>query len=242
MMQMSWNKAKPMNGRTTRMVQIALGLVAAAVLGGTLAPQAAAGDHPAPVLMQLARNDHPLGELDEGPHRYRHGRRPLSEEQLDEALTLLEKLHPELAEKLKARQAKQSELDPEDRDHVGAIIQRHFPRLRHLLQLKDTDPAMYELRVEDVRLTLQSRRLAQQYSEALRQEDEQRAEQRFDELQALLEAHFEIRQRLRQLELQRLEQRIAALREQIEAREDDRDEVIEQRLHELVGTEEGARW
>ena len=185
--------------------------------------------------------DEARGPLGAPPHKGPGGPggpgfdRGLSPDDLDEAIALLERIKPELAERLAAARE-------ENPRRVAHVIGKRFPRLRFLLHLKDRDPQMYELRVEDLRLTYESRHLAEEYQRLLREDEDNAAEDVRDELMELIESHFDVRQAIRERELARLEQRIEDLREQIEARADDRDELIEQRAAKLVGTEDGAEW
>lgn len=227
---------------TVDAASLALAVFVVVALGVSFPAHAEGGAPTDPLLQPLAQADHPLKDAKDKPRDYHRKRAPLSESQIDEALELLDTLHPDLAAKLREHRSEQANLSDEQRRKVGAIIQHRFPRLRYLLYLKKTDPEMYELRVEDVRLTLESRRVAERYTTARREDDRQRMRDLEDGLEGLLEEHFEVRQQLHELELQRLEQRIETLRDQIEAREDDRDDVIEQRLGELIGTDDGARW
>ena len=216
---------------------LALALGAVLLLAWSASPALRAEDRRGPgdgtpKLGDKVRDEKPHADK-RGPHEW-HGP-PLRRDQLEAALDVIAKVRPDLVERLEALR----EREPRRLSHV---LQRRFPRLRHLLRLKEHDPPMYELRVEDVRLTLKSQRLAQDYQAAQRNERDDEAEQLREQLNALIERHFEVRQQINELELERLEQRIEALREQIEARADDRDDVIEQRVQELIGTEDGARW
>ncbi len=171
----------------------------------------------------------------DGDGRHSHYQLPMSEKQIDEALALLKKVRPALAQRL-------AQVRDESPQRVGWLIEHRFPHLRYLLELKENDPDMYELRVDDVRLSYESQDLAEQYRQAQKDNNHRQVRELRSKLEKLVESHFEVRQKIRQLELKRLEQRIEDLREQIEKRDDDRDELVEQRLGELVGTDEGVRW
>lgn len=157
----------------------------------------------------------------------RRGRRTMSESELDEALALLERVKPELADQLASLRA-------EDARRAGRLVQQRFPRVRYLLRLKEADPALYELRVDELALTYQGRSLAGEYLEARAADDNELAEAVRDELSVLLAEQFEVRQQIRRRKLEKLERRIAELREQIEARSTERDTLIGQRLDELL--------
>lgn len=205
--------------------------VAAGVKPGAAEAEKDGAPKPARALM-LAKAEpeqNPLGG--ERRHRGPHERRPMDEAELDKALALLERVKPELAERL-------SSLRAEEPREASRVIRERFPRLRHLLRLKEIDPPMYELRVEEVRLSYQSRDLVKEHTEARDAGDAELAAAVRDELSMVLEEHFEVRQQIRRRELELLERRIAALRERIEARAAERETVIEAQIEKMIDTAE----
>ena len=104
--------------------------------------------------------------------------------------------------------------------------------------LQKRDPQMYKLLREDYELERQARELAIQYRRA---SGEQRAEIK-EQLGELVDKHFEVRQQRRRLELKRLEEELERLREAIEARNEARDDLVRQRVAEILGDQGGLEF
>lgn len=162
-------------------------------------------------------------------------RPPLTNDQIDEALGILERIDTDAAQAFQ----KQREEDPQA---VGKALRRWFPRMEHFLALRRYDPKMYELRVEDFRLAHASRKLARQLVAAREAKDAEQVEAYTAKLQSLVESHFDLRQRMREHELARLESRIERLREKLKERAADRGPLIDQRLMELTEGGEETQW
>ncbi len=189
-------------------------------------------DHPRPPGHRPVDRDR---EFHRRPMRERGPGAPrLTPEQIEQRLEILEQLHPELAERLR-RQIQ------EHPDRVRTMMEHHWPRIRHYMELKKSDPEMFELRTEDLRLARRSVELAQQFTEAQMQGKEQEAEELLETLRDNLEEHFEVRQESRERELEKLERRLEEMREKIEQRREAREELIEQQMERLTGLPEHAR-
>ena len=63
-----------------------------------------------------------------------------------------------------------------------------------------------------------------------------------EQLGELVNKHFEVRQQRRQLELKRLEEELERLRDAIESRNEARDELVRQRVVEILGEEAGLEF
>ena len=101
--------------------------------------------------------------------------------------------------------------------------------------LEQDDPEIAKLMESERDLDRQTRDLAQRYRRAEKdQRDSIKAE-----LQKAVTAQFEARQKRRQLELTRLEEELKRLREAMDRREKNRKDLIEKRVTELLGEEEG---
>ena len=161
-------------------------------------------------------------------------RPPLTEEQVGQAIQVLQQIDPEAA-------AYVEQIREEAPLRVAWALERRFPQIVDFLSLKQRDPAMYELRIEDLRLAHESRRLARRIGMAKEAGKDDEAERLTDQLAETLEHHFDIRQQIRERELADLEARVERLREQLEQRADNRDDLIEQRLQQLT-TGEAADW
>jgi hypothetical protein len=104
--------------------------------------------------------------------------------------------------------------------------------------LQKSDPEMYKLLRDDYEMERQTRELAIQYRRA---SAEQRAEIK-QQLGELVDKHFEVRQQRRRLELKRLEEELERLREAIEARNEARDDLVRQRVAEILGDQGGLEF
>jgi len=95
------------------------------------------------------------------------------------------------------------------------------------------DPEMYKLLKDDYDLERQTRELAIQYRRApgaQRTDIKQR-------LSELVNKHFEVRQERRLLELKRLEEELKRLRDAIDLRNEAREELVKERILQLLGEE-----
>ena len=104
--------------------------------------------------------------------------------------------------------------------------------------LQKGDPQMYKLLRDDYELERQTRELALQFRRA---SAERRAEIK-EQLDELVNKHFEVRQQRRRLELKRLEEELKRLRDAIESRDEARDELVRQRVAEVLGEEAGIEF
>ncbi len=163
---------------------------------------------------------------DRGKDRGDRGR-PLSDAEIDLALTTLHEINPEEAKELRAFREKNP-------DAIDERLRKQFPRLRDFLALKERDERMFDLRVQDIKLWRQSRGLAKAVADARVAEDNRKADDLADDLEKLAEQHFEIRQQIRQRELEKLEAQLDRLRDQLEEREDDKNDLIEQHVKKLI--------
>lgn len=98
-------------------------------------------------------------------------------------------------------------------------------------RLEQDDPEMHALLVEDAKLERQTFELAERFRRATAEErDEVKAE-----LTSVVGKHFETRQKRRELQLKRMEKEIERLRDAISTRNDSRDKIVGDRIHQLVG-------
>jgi hypothetical protein len=100
--------------------------------------------------------------------------------------------------------------------------------------MKDIDPEMYKLLKEDKLLELQSRELAMEYRRA---PSDARAKIK-QQVEELVNKHFEVRQQRRSLELKHLEEALNRLRDTMERRAAARKDLVEKRVDDLIGREE----
>lgn len=139
---------------------------------------------------------------------------------------------------------------PRDPDRIGPPLGREGrpgpehrpplgpPRWPHedWQSMEKNDPEMFKLLSEDIELDRHTREQAMQYRRAPK-EQRQQIKQRIEEL---VSKHFDVRQQRRSLELKRLEEELKRLREAMDRREKARKEIVEKRVSELLGPEDGA--
>jgi len=166
--------------------------------------------------------------------REHHGAaEPLTDEQVKRRLEILRQFRPELAERIEAAY----ETNPE---RVKRALGQ--PWLRSLARAAQADPEATGLAVGDRVYDFQSRELARELDEARRVGDQERVEAIRAELREVVAKHFDIRQQLREQMLQRMERRLEQLRERVQERAAKREQLIDSRLEELVGTHDEAGW
>jgi len=156
-------------------------------------------------------------------------------QQIREAIEVLRQIDPENADQL----AQHVDENPE---RVGRALQEKFPNLGRFLAMRRYDPQGFELRIKDLALSRQSQHSAQRFHEAHSAGDDELAAAELSVLQGIVADHFDIRQQIREHELMKLEQQIESLRDQLQQRADNRDQLIEERLEELISQDVDARW
>ena len=115
-------------------------------------------------------------------------------------------------------------LPPRDRDEYESLRTR--------------DPELYKAMQLDRDLERQTRDQADEYRGASKADQAKIKEK----LVETVNKHFEVRQQLRNLEVKRLEQQLKQLREKIDQREKSRKDIVEKRVIELTGADEGEHF
>jgi hypothetical protein len=106
----------------------------------------------------------------------------------------------------------------------------------HPEELQRHDPEMFAIHQEDEALDRNSREMAERYRRA---ENEEQREEIRKALTEAVEKHYTVRQRRRELEIKRLEQQLERLRSSIEKRGDQRQQMVDQRVSQLLGEDIG---
>ena len=104
--------------------------------------------------------------------------------------------------------------------------------------LKTRDPELFNAMQEDRDLERQSLDQAAEYRRAGKDEQPKIK----TKLIEIVNKHFEVRQQLRNLEVKRLEQQLKELRERIDQRTKNRKEIVDKRIIELTGSDEGEHF
>lgn len=191
-------------------------------------------------------NTGPGGPQNKDPNRnlFRRDRGPggkenfdapeLTPEQASQVIESVREHFPLLADRL-------SESLKDNPDAVRNLL-REYPKLAELIRLKKSDPKMFDLRSQDLRLEKQSRELVQQYRAAQKTGDKPKADAVKNDLQRVIGEHFTLRQNIRELELERLELKLSQLKAQLESRKNSRDALVQTRLSELTDDGAQAEW
>ncbi len=169
----------------------------------------------------------------DGPGRGepRKPRKPLTDEQTEELFGILQQINPRFAEGL----AKVRKIRPE-RFRQG--LQRIAPRLEHLVQLKDDDPELFQLEIENRQLKFKSFRLSQAIRKARTENtDPAKIEAMQNQLRDMLDKHFDVRQKILERELKHMAKRIEKLKGQLRQRQENRKQLIDQYMRKLMTAE-----
>ncbi len=168
------------------------------------------------------------GQGGQGAHRKPA---PLSGKLLEEAVTLVIEIDPTMAPRIERLRSERPEMLPQ-------VLQRRFPRLRHLLKLKKMRPEIYAMRIHDIRLEKRSRE--QVRALAALPEGDPGVDAARVALRATLDRHFQVRQDVRRLELAVFRERLAQMEAKLSADESRRDELVSKRLAKLEAEPEGG--
>jgi len=149
-----------------------------------------------------------------------------NQERLADILAVLEDIDPELSGRVKQLREKHPQA-------VGDMLGERIRLLSRLLELREHDSEMYQLRVSDIRMTRMTKILAKELHWA-EQKDSGQAQSLREQLVEMVQTHDELRTELRQLELDRLESRLAQLKTELAAREIRRNERVFTRVQALL--------
>lgn len=169
---------------------------------------------------------------DLGPDHQRwdrwHGRDdPRIAEHLEGVIAVVRDIDPQLAERI--------ENIHDDRPGMKMLaVRRAFPQVFRLVRLREDDPEMYALRIDDMKLQRRSNELVRQIRAARRAGDDREAADFVDDLEDVVEEHFDLRQQIRELEIDRLEARIEALKDALSERRHNRRDLMEDRIRDLL--------
>ena len=189
--------------------------------GRQAGPPAAPGmDRPESDLMPPLRQG--VGQVYAGPMP------ELTDELLIEVLAVI----ADFDEVLHARLSSAMENNPEV---VRGRLQNDLRRWMAAVELKRSDPELYQLNVSDRRLSHETSRLVGEYHAARRQGETEKIDSIRTSLESLVGQHFDVRQKMRERDLSQLQQRLEFLRTQIQQRREQRQEVIRQHIQQLFG-------
>ena len=174
--------------------------------------------------MRFPRGDGAAPERSDDPMRR------LSPEQIELVLETAREIFPEWAERLESLR----EQDPEGLDRAIAGNAR---RLFALAMLRDRNPDLFKMKVEELRNQMELRRLSEKMRELAEIGDEAAIDSMREEIRVLAAKHIDLGLRTRAMELAAMDEAIRRMRTELEADSLARDTAID----ELVAAVEAGR-
>jgi len=113
-------------------------------------------------------------------------------------------------------------------------IAESFPKVQfeaYLHEIQDADHALYNTLLREQQMEMETHRLAMKIREASNRSDQERIAK---ELRAQLNAIFSLKQNNRKMEIEQLSQKLTELQSRLKERETLRDEIVENRVRELL--------
>jgi hypothetical protein len=108
----------------------------------------------------------------------------------------------------------------------------------NLMKIRSKDAVLFNKMMEEKRLN----KIARLRAEAIREARGAERKKGIEELRKILEAAFEIRQELMKRDVERLEKEFEQLKQLVRLREQRKDEIINDRLTELVSGKAEVKW
>lgn len=200
---------------------------AAAVLALLVAlpAQSARAQAPAPVPPAEAKAPPADGKPDPRrgePQRWRP-EMPISPEMVDRVIEVARDVSPDLAKQIEERR----NASPEE---MSQAMRQSARRLISLAVLKQRNPELYAIRVEDLRLQLELRTLGEQYRAAVEAKDDARAKEVEAQIAAKARAQFDVDVRARAQELVALDQQVKTMREELLQEQREADAKVAERI------------
>lgn len=148
---------------------------------------------------------------------------PMSPEMVERVLAVARDVSPELAGQLE-------KLREESPEQVSQAMRQNARRLMALAVIKERNPGLYAIRVEDARLQLELRKLGDQYRASMQASDAAAAEAIAVQIAAKVRAQVDVDLKARAQELVALDEQMKALREELVAEERRTVERVAERI------------
>jgi hypothetical protein len=149
-----------------------------------------------------------------------------------EVLDYLRQFYPEGISELKTLKINRPQV-------YRRALSRAFREMRFLQDLKTRDPAKHKQMILEKQLESEGRVIAKKYRKSRDEEEKTRLK---DKLRALLERSFDLRQLNRQMEIDRLEAKLQDLKEQNRRRIENKQDIVENRLNDMIGESSQLEW
>lgn len=147
---------------------------------------------------------------------------PMSPEMVDRIIEVARDVSPDLARQIEERR----NASPEE---MTQAVRQSARRLVSLAVLKQRNPELYAIRVEDLRLQLELRALGEQYRAAVEAKDDARAKSLDAQIAAKARAQFDVDVRARAQELVALDQQVKTMREELVQEQREADAKVAER-------------
>ena len=164
-----------------------------------------------------------------GPRGNRN-RRPTMDEMppmmLERVMEIAKEIDPELADRL-------SEMCQDDPEAFNRLVRRQGRRLGSLIQLRESDPDLFEVKVNELKLDAE----IFQVTKGIRElgVDKKTSDVQIAALRGLVRAKTALSIRAQTLYIERLERHLEGLRERLADTSERFDEVVEATVDELLG-------
>lgn len=158
--------------------------------------------------------------------------RPLTDEERAAVREFLRTAQPRLHEMF-------AELEAADPDEASRRLREMFPRIRPMIELRQNDPALYELRMRELRTGREAMESARKFIEVERAANTPEAERTRAEasLRAAVGAHLDARAEIGRHELARQIERARRDIAEIEGRSADRDADVQRMMTRMIERE-----
>lgn len=164
----------------------------------------------------------------DGDRRGRWGRsRELDAETIAELMQIISDVEPDMYQRL-------IELEALDAERYMDFLKRRSGRYMGLLWIKRNNEDHYALKVREYELNRKTLDLQIQYQQAMDAENTSDANRVTSEIQLVVEEHFDVRQAQREFELAGMRQRLEDLERRLKERLEGRDELIGERMEQLL--------
>ncbi len=105
--------------------------------------------------------------------------------------------------------------------------------------LENKDPDLYESSKERIQLEIQTWQLAMEYRQS---EDEAEKENIKAELREKLDTLFDLRELEKKRRIEKLEKELAKLKEAVQLRQEKKEDIISNRLNDMIGKKDELEW
>lgn len=189
--------------------------------------QAPGGKSPMPPQAPAAAAPAEPPAPDAGPRRAEGSRwrpdSPMSPEMVERIIAVARDVSPELAAQLeKVRSAAP--------DEMSQAMRQNARRLIALSIVKERNPALYAIRVEDVRLQLELRKLGDEYRAAVDAGDKARSEALDAQIAAKVRTQVDVDLRARAQELVALDEQVKSMRDELVREQRETESRVAERI------------